>query len=77
MDYNSNLLAIAKIPNDKTMRLSGYIFSKDYMFSNEELDNTLHLFYKDSFSEKINEITKNHNLEQDALGHIYPPRIQA
>lgn len=69
MDFSEYLVAIAKISNNK-FQLTGNIFSKEYMYPNLQLDNTLKLLSKDKFKNKLGEILTEFNLKDDELGRI-------
>jgi hypothetical protein len=70
IDFNDNLIAIVQLPNVPEMQLSGYIFSNEYMFPNEELDNTFKLFRKKKFQSNLDKIVSRYGLAKDTLGII-------
>lgn len=70
IDFTTNLIAIAKIPNNKNFNLKGVVFTKDFMFPNDKLDNTLKLFKMKKFTNRLNEIIYKNNLEINELGKI-------
>lgn len=71
IDFNSNLVAIAKLPNNDEMKMSGYIFSNAYMFPDYEIDNTLKLLKHDKFRKKLLDIASTFCLDPDVLGDIH------
>lgn len=68
INFNSNLIAIAKLPNNHANRLKGYIFSESFMFPNEELDNTYNFLKINDLQELLHEIAEESDLEKEALG---------
>jgi len=70
VDFSQNLLAIARLPNTPEMKLNDYIFSDEYMFPKEELDDTLKLLKAKKFQTNLDKIIKRHGLPKNALGKI-------
>ena len=70
IDFNDCLIAIVRIPNVPKMHLSGYIFTDEYMFPNEELDNTYKLFKRKIFQENLDRITAKFGSTNNVLGKI-------
>jgi FRG domain len=69
-DYSTNLIAIAKIPNNDLFKLHGYFFSKKFMFPDEVFDNTFKLLSKNKFKFLIEAVTQKHNLSLNDLGFV-------
>ena len=70
LDFKNNMIAIAKLPNIPEMQLHDYVFSDEYMFPNEELDNTFKLLRKEKFQIALNKITSRNGIGENALGMI-------
>lgn len=70
IDFNSNLIAIAKLPNNQANRLEGYIFSRSFMFPDVELDNTYKILKRKDVQKLLDEITEDSGLEKEVLGTI-------
>lgn len=70
IDFYDYLIATIEIPNSKHFELKGEIFSKEYMFPNANLDNTLKLFLQNKMKEKISQISEKYKLEEGELGMI-------
>lgn len=69
-DFSTNVIAIAKIPNNRDFKIESHIFSHEYMFPKEQVDNTLKLLRTDKFKKLLEEITEKHDLKADELGQI-------
>ena len=69
IDFSDHLLAIGRIKNNK-FNLAGDLFSKNYMFPNCKLDNTLKYLKKSKFRNKLEEILNEFNLKPEELGFI-------
>jgi len=70
IDFSQNMIAMAKLPNIPEMKLSGYIFSDEYMFPKKELDNTLKLLKTQKFQNNLDKILKQYGLPKNTLGKI-------
>lgn len=67
IDFSSNIIAIAKIPNNESFRLNGEIFSDKYMFPGKETDNTFKLLETEKFKSLIIEIVQKYSLSIDEI----------
>ncbi len=70
IDFNSNLIAIAKLPNIQDNRPKGYIFGKSFMFPDAELDNTYKFLKRNNLQKLLRETAVKYDLEKDALGQF-------
>lgn len=68
-DLSDFLVATVRLPLKSTDFKNG-IFSKEYMFPNERLDNTLKLFKKNKFTNKLEKILTSYGLDKHFLGRI-------
>lgn len=70
IDFIDYLIATIEIPNNKQFVLKGEIFSKEYMFPNTNMDNTLKLFLQNKMKKRISQIIEKYKLEEGELGMI-------
>ena len=70
IDFSQNMIAIAKLQNTPEMKLSGHIFSDEYMFPKEELDNTLKLLKAKKFQDNLDKILTRNGLPRNTLGSV-------
>lgn len=64
------IVATAKFPINKEFQLTDKIFSPNYFFPNDKIDNTFKLLKQKKFANLLKEIEKKYGLNEGELGQI-------
>jgi len=67
---NDFVVALVKFPNNKDWSLEGSLFSTKFIFPSKKIDNTYKYLKKKKFTNLINSIINEYQLEEGELGKI-------